>query len=71
MEKRYIVITPDQVTIGPGPDGDVMAEILAPEQDTGLLGVGLILRMTPNEARNIARLLDRKADEAEALSSPS
>lgn len=43
-----------------------MAEILAPEQDTGLLGVGLILRMTPTEAREFAKLVSRKADEAEA-----
>ena len=68
MEReKYLVITPDQITIGPGPGGDVLAEILAPEQDTGLLGVGLLLRMTPDEARGIARLLDKKADEADAL----
>jgi len=65
-EKKFLVITPDQVKIGPGLDGDVVAEILAPEQDTGLLGVGLLLRMTPAEARHIASLLNKKADEAEA-----
>ena len=65
-KKKYLVLTSDQIVVGPGPNGDVMAEILAPEQDTGLLGIGLILRMTPTEARAFADLLNRKADAAEA-----
>lgn len=69
--ERYLVITPDRLEVGPGPDGDVMVNLLHPEQDTGLLGVGLLLRMTPNAAREFAQLIIRKADEAEALSSLS
>lgn len=69
--ERYIVITPDRIEVGPGPDGIVVANILHPDQDLGLIGVGLLLRMTPDEARALGRLLIRKADEVEALSSPS
>jgi hypothetical protein len=66
VERRFLVITPDQVRVGIDQQRDVVAEILAPEQDTGLLGIGLVLRMTPAEARSVAALLSKKADEAEA-----
>lgn len=66
--KRYLVITPDRLAVGSGPNGDVVINLLDPEQDTGLLGVGLIVRMTPTEAHEFARLIVRKADDAEASS---
>ena len=68
---KYLILTSDQVQVAPGPGGDVLANILAPEQDTGLLGVGLILRMTANEARALAALLNKKAEESEALMLPN
>lgn len=70
-DKRYLVITPDRLQVGPGPDGDVIVNLLNPGQDLGLVGIGLLLRMTTNEAREFARLILRKADETEALESPS
>jgi hypothetical protein len=67
--KRYVVITPERLEVGPGPGGDLVINLLNPEQDMGLLGVGLILRCSPNEAREFAKLILRKADETEALAS--
>jgi ethanolamine utilization microcompartment shell protein EutS len=65
-EKRYLVITPNQLAFSIlNPDRDVTVHLDLDPERTGLL-VDVVIRMTPTEARRIAETLVRKADAAEA-----
>lgn len=66
-EKRWLVITPSQIRGVATADGAVVVELDVSDRETGLApGLGLMVRLTPTEARHIARLLDNMADAAEA-----
>ena len=65
-EKRYLVITPNQLAFSIlNPDNDVAVHLDLDPERTGLL-VDVVIRMTPAEARRIAETLVRRADAAEA-----
>jgi ethanolamine utilization microcompartment shell protein EutS len=66
-EKRYLVITPDKVAVSVlNPERDVGVHLDLDPGESGLLGIEVVVRMTPTESRRIAALITRKADEAEA-----
>jgi ethanolamine utilization microcompartment shell protein EutS len=66
-EKRYLILTPPQIGYSiVNPDRDVLLHLDLDREETGLIGVEVVIRMTPTEARQVARGLLRKADEAEA-----
>jgi hypothetical protein len=69
--KKWIVIAPADVTVGVlPPERSVVIQLLIDPKHLNLApAVGVALRMTPAEARIIGAHLQRKADEAEALSS--
>jgi len=65
--KRALVVTPQQIAVAIiNPDRDVAIHLDLDQEQTGLLGIEVMVRMTPTEARQIAQALVRKADEAEA-----
>jgi hypothetical protein len=50
--------------------GQVGVQLRYPKDETGLVpGIELGIRLSPEEARRVATLLGRKADEAEAQAS--
>ncbi len=66
-ENRILFVTPAGWIIGATDDGSVGMEPNWPADEIGLApGLRLVLRMTPDEAREIARRLHSKADEVEA-----
>jgi ethanolamine utilization microcompartment shell protein EutS len=65
--KRYLVITPKDIGLTViNPDRDVAIHLDLDDEQAGLLGIDVMIRVSPTEARQIARALTRKADEAEA-----
>ena len=71
-ETRILFMTPRGMEIGAMDDGSVGMEPVWPPDEIGLTpGTRLVLRMTPDEARKIARRLHSTADEAQAKSRPS
>jgi hypothetical protein len=66
---RWLIISASGYSVVTGPDleRDVAVHLHIPDNQLGLApGVGLALRLSPNEARRLAETLRRKADEAEA-----
>lgn len=68
MTEKWLVITPQNVAIGVlDPDHSVAMQLLIHPDHLHLApSVGIAIRMTPAQAREIAAKLLRKADEAEA-----
>jgi ethanolamine utilization microcompartment shell protein EutS len=63
--KRFLVVTPDKIALAVvNPDRDVVIHVDLDKERTGLLGIELMIRMTPTEARQFAEALVRKAGEA-------
>jgi hypothetical protein len=67
-EPRWLIITPQQLAISIlVPGRDVAIHLQIDHEATGFVeGMELAIRMTPTEARQLARLLDKTADKAEA-----
>lgn len=67
---KWLIINPERLLLAIGPERQVFVQLQYPHDQTGLApGVELAIQMTPAQAREIAKKLLRKADEAE--SSPS
>ena len=66
--EKWIVITPQDISVGVlKPERAVAVQLrIHPDHLHLAPAVGVALRMTPTEARRIAMLLQRTADEAEA-----
>lgn len=66
---RHIVITAESLAFATGPNGEVIVKLLGLEKMAGLTpGLGVMLGLTPEEARKFAQALIRTADAAEAKS---
>jgi len=66
-ETRYLVITPENIGVSViDPDRAVAIHLDLDREQTGLLGIEVMIRMSPIEARQVAETLLRKAGEAEA-----
>ncbi len=64
---KYIVLTAEQIAIAIGPSREVLFDLRIDRSETGLLpGVGLMIQLSSAEARQFARAIIRKADEAES-----
>lgn len=71
MEKRLLIVTPDQYGVGILPEDRSVALQFDLGGEAGLFPeLVLVLRLEPNEARALAAVLQRKAAEAEGLGSP-
>lgn len=68
MSDRYIVIKPENLTLSiVNPHRNVLIHLRGLEKDAGLTpGHKIAIELAPNEARQFALALVRKADEAEA-----
>jgi len=65
--KRLLIVTPEQVSVGRTPDGHILVPLEINPDHLGLApGIGLALRMSPAEARQLASHLVQTADAAEA-----
>jgi hypothetical protein len=65
-ERKILAVTPREVRVGAAQQGSaVLLRVDLDQQETGLLGIELALRMSPVEARLIARQLVRAADDIE------
>jgi hypothetical protein len=68
--ERYIVFTPSNFVCLAHAEGQVVLELDVSDKDLGLApGLGLMIGMSPPEARTLANVLNSKADEAEAAAS--
>jgi hypothetical protein len=66
-DKRYLVITRENIGVAViDPERAVAIHLDLDRKETGLLGIEVMIRMSATEARRIAQVLIRKADEAEA-----
>jgi hypothetical protein len=64
---RFLVITPDHLELAIGPNREVIVKLKGLEQAAGLApGLGVMLGLTPVEARKFATGLNNTADKAEA-----
>ena len=68
-ETRWLIVTPQQLAIEVFlPDRSVVVRFQLDHETTGFLkGTELAIRMSPNEARQLAFQLNSKALAAEAL----
>jgi hypothetical protein len=65
--EKWLTITPLNIAVGIIPDREVAIQFLIHPDHLHLApAVGVAVRMTPTQAREIAKKLARKADEAEA-----
>lgn len=63
---RYLVISAKEVAVSViKPTRNVGMHLDLDQNSTGLIGVDVVIEMTPTEARKIAQALIRKADAAE------
>lgn len=66
-EKRLLIVTPDQYSVGVLTEEPSVALRFYLGGELGLFPeLDLVLRLAPSEARALAAALQRKADEAEA-----
>lgn len=64
---KCLIVTPQEAIVDLGDDHSVLLVLDVSHPELGLApGLGLALRATPAEARRIAELLVKKANEAEA-----
>jgi hypothetical protein len=73
---RIMTFSPEHLEFGLTPDQHgrlaVTVRLLGVEEPAGMTpGLGLALALYPSEARGVAQVLIRKADEAEARQPPS
>lgn len=63
---KFICFTPDNLAIGVADDKNVIVKLLGAEKEAGLTpGVGMMLVLSPTEARRFAQALNKTADAAE------
>ena len=66
---RYLVIGADGLAVALGPNGEVCVELQGFEKEAGLTpGLGVMLALSPVEARAFVIALNNKIAEAEAKS---
>lgn len=66
---RFIGFGPDSIELAIAPDGNVVVKLLGCEKEAGLTpGVGVMMVLTPEEARKLGLALGRTADKAESRS---
>jgi hypothetical protein len=66
MEKRWLILSAKEIAYATT-NGEVLLHLILADASAGLMPeVELGLRLSPDEARGVARMLDKKADEAEA-----
>ena len=72
MKERFLVIGLDDIAVAILPERQqVLAELKLPQELIGLANnLGLMVAFAPAEAREFARALLRKADEAESAGRP-
>jgi hypothetical protein len=64
--ERWLFLNPDKLAFVISPNGNVAIRLDYPRDETGLApGIVLAMELTPDEARNVAEVLVRKAEEAE------
>lgn len=64
--QRVLVITPEGIGFSIGPDREIFLTLVGLAEAAGLTpGTDVAIRMTSTEARRMADVLKRKADEAE------
>jgi hypothetical protein len=67
---RYVVFTPSNFLSFAHVDGRVVLELDVSDKDLGIApGLGLMIAFSPDDARKLADVLRRKADEVEAAQS--
>jgi hypothetical protein len=67
---KYIVFTPTNFVSLAHADGQVVLELDVSDKELGIApGLGLMIAMFPPDARKLADVLRKKADEAEAVAS--
>jgi hypothetical protein len=71
--ERFLVVDPREITVGYHAERRmVLIEMPLPADQTGFAeGLGLMIQMAPDEARQLAQLISRKAGELEAGGSPN
>ena len=63
---RFIAFTPDNLSLGIADDRNVIVKLLGLENEVGLApGVGMMMVLSPAEARRFAEALQRTANKAE------
>jgi hypothetical protein len=67
VEERYLYLSPEKLAFIVTPHRTIGMRLDYPPGELGLApGIRLAMEMSPTEARNVAGVLLRKADEAEA-----
>jgi hypothetical protein len=65
--EKYIVFTPSHFLSFAHVNGQVVLELDVSDKDLGIApGLGLMISFSPDDARKLADVLRRKADEIEA-----
>jgi hypothetical protein len=63
---KWIGFTPDNLELAVAPDRNVIVRLMGMEQEAGLTpGVGMMMVLSPTEARRFAESLTRVANMAE------
>lgn len=66
-KERPLFVAPSDIEVGVTPSGSLSVRLGPPHPSLGFApGIVLAIELSPSEARSIAALLTRKADEAEA-----
>lgn len=66
MEKKLLIVSADQFAVTVLDHKEVAVHFRSAALSLELIDTDLVLRLAPNEARLLAQVLIRKADEAEA-----
>jgi hypothetical protein len=66
IPNKFIAITPNNLSLGVADDRNVVVKLIGMEEEAGLTpGIGVMLVLSPTEARRFAQSLIRVADKAE------
>jgi hypothetical protein len=64
---KFFVMGADALDLGVGPNREVVVKLIGLEEAAGMTpGLGVMMALTPTEARRFADALHRTADKAEA-----
>jgi hypothetical protein len=71
-QPKGIVVTPSNIAVSHLHGvNDVGLRMVLDQERTGLLGLDVIIQLSPTEARQLAAAILRRADEADAARNPS